>query len=235
VERYKDHSGKWRKVSLTHMKKNNSVKKEMTKRLQDKIDKKLATNSNKKITFKEVSKEWLTLYKQTVKYNTYRNFKSKLNTINPVLGDIEISQLTAGTINKYLLKQLNDGLSYVTVNLKLFTIKQVINHALKYGYINEDNITNKLYIPKINQSKKDNLKYLEIDELKEVIKQLSGNPTYQMIAKVLANTGLRYGELVAIRTKNIDFSNNSILIDRSFNSNYAVFNTPKTGNERIVY
>ena len=235
VERYKDHTGKWRKVSLTHMKKNNSVKKEMTKRLQDKIDKKLATNSIKKVTFKEVADEWLALHAKTVKFSSAKAYETHLNTICSTLGGVELSDLNAGMVNRFLLDELNRGLKYDTVRLKLHTIREVIGHAVKFGYIEEDKISHKLHLPKINKSVQNDFKYLEVDEIKKVLKQLDGHPVYQRMVMVLVNTGLRFGELVAIQESDIDFDNNSISISKTYNSFYDRLGTPKTGKERVIY
>lgn len=235
VERYKDLSGKWRKVSLTHMKKNNSVKKEMTKRLQDKIDKKLATNSVKEITFKEVADEWLTLHAKTVKFISAKSYETQLNTICSALGGVVLSDLNTGVANQFLLDELHRGLKYDTVSLKLHVIREVLSHAVKFGYIEEDTISHKLHIPKINKSEKNDFKYLEVDEIKKVLKQLDGHPVYQRMIKVLVNTGLRFGELVAIQESDIDFDNNSIRISKTYNPFYDHIDTPKSGKERTIY
>lgn len=238
VERYEDPlTGKTRKVSLTSTKKNNRVEKEMTKRLLKKIEQKKSRNVIEDITFNQLADEWLSLYQQRVKASTYVTTKSLLNHIRNEFGAYKLKKLVPAQFNQYLLQRHTDGNSAVTLNFYKSIINRLFKHAVVYGYLKDNPIKDKIHLPVQSKSQKSEFKYLERDQLRNLIQHFEDNnqDEYARFTLLMANLGTRFGELVAVRFEDIDFEENKINIDRTFSRVTYDFQTPKTGTRQIYF
>lgn len=110
----------------------------------------------------------------------------------------------------------------------LFYIKQL----LKWSYI-KDYIDKPLHEKIINIADKGSTdisnKFLEKDELIKVIELARQiNILYGIAFEFLSETGLRFGELAALTYKDIDFKNQTIDINKTYNNASKQVTTPKT-------
>lgn len=238
VERYEDPlTGKTRKVSLTSTKRNNRVEKEMTKRLLKKIEQKKSRNVIEDITFNQLADEWLSLYKQRVKPSTYVTTKNSLSPIRREFGTYKLKKLAPAQFNQYLLNRYTEGTSAVTLNIYKSIISRLFKHAVLYGYLRDNPILNKLQLPVSSANTKPDFKFLEREELRDLIQHFEDNDQheYARFTLLMANLGTRFGELSAIRFEDIDFEENRINIDRAFSRTIYDFQTPKTGTRQIFF
>lgn len=238
VERYEDPlTGKQKKVSITHTKKNNRVEKDMFLKLQEKISKKIESPDTS-ITFSELASEWESLYRSTVKASTFTRTQTHLRVLNKKFGNHEVSRLKASHFNLFYLKNLqNERFKYNTVIQMNSIVKRMMAFAYKYKGYDFSHISRLLEVPKINLSEVNELKYLERDELMQILNYFSLNnmDEFKRLAFIQANTGMRYSEMVSLRYEDIDFKNHTLHVKRSYDFENKVFTTPKTGNERVVF
>lgn len=238
VERYEDPlTGKTRKVSLTSTKKNNRVEKEMTKRLLKKIEQKKSRNVIEDITFNQLADEWLSLYQQRVKPSTYVTTKNSLNPIRREFGAYKLKKLAPAQFNQYLLNRYAEGTTAVTLNIYKSIINRLFKHAVLYGYLKDNPILNKLQLPASPKPKNKDFKFLERDQLRNLIQHFEDNEQYEYarFTLLMANLGTRFGELASIRFEDIDFEENKIDINHTFSRLTYEFQTPKTGTRQIYF
>jgi len=238
AERYTDViTGKQRKVSLTHTKRNNRVEKEMFIKLQEKIEKKNA-KTNADIDFQTLTDKWLKVFEKQVKPSTFNNNQSYMNVINRDIGAIRLDHLKVSHINSAILKLFDKGYGYDTVKGMTSGIKNIVWFGLKYGYLKDRELLHGIHLPKINRRKKDEFKYLERDELKRMTEQLleAGYEEIARMALIQTYTGMRHGELIALDyDKHIDFKEKTITIERTWYHRKKVFQTPKSGKTRTIH
>lgn len=239
IERYEEPlTGKTRRVSVTHTKKTKAVQEEMLVLLHEKIKKRLNTVEVMKISFKELSDKWFNVYKQTVKASTSYNVNTRLSVILQALGEIILNKLTPAVINKFLLDSLEiEKRAYRTVAGDKSIILRILKFGSKYGYCDYAKYYATVDIPKINMSKKDDLKYLERHELQSFYDQLDDLGRYETkrLCMVQVATGMRYNELVALDyEEDIDLSKRLIHISKNYDPNNDVFTTPKTSDVRTI-
>lgn len=238
VERYDDPlTGKTKKVSITHIKKNKRVEKEMFLKLQEKIDKKLSKSAID-INFEELTVKWLAVYEKQVKASTYNNNESYIKVINRQIGKIALETLAVGHLNNTILSFFDSGYAFDTVKNVVGTIRNVIKFGIEYGYLNDRELLHGISLPKINKREKDDLKYLERDELMKVVEQMSaaGYPEVGRMAQIQTYTGMRYGEMIGLDyDQHIDFEDKTITIERTWYHRRKVFNSPKNGKTRIIH
>ncbi|API89004.1 hypothetical protein BKP56_06935 [Marinilactibacillus sp. 15R] len=241
VERYEDPlTGKVKKVSLTHIKKNNRVEKEMFMKLQDKIEKKLDLKDvDSKITLRELSDKWLKVYSENAKLSSVSRTKGSLNTLNEVLGDVQVSKIKASHINNYFLNKMNAReLVYSSASQLKSNVSRVLKHGQTYHGLYTENIIKAIEIPKINITEKDEYNYLERNELNKIVETFTQSNDLELKRMVVfqASTGMRYGEMASLDYKtDIDFSDQSISINKTYDFRNKIFTSPKSGDDRIIY
>lgn len=238
VERYTDIEGNQRKVSMTHDKNNAQVRKQMQMLLQEKINAALVT-SESDVTFKQISDNWLTIYASTVKSSTLYRSKTNLKALNEVIGNIKFKDLKAHHFNSFFVEgQKNKRFKYHTLKNMLSTIRKIIKYAHKFEGINKMEILPLLEIPKINVSDDNDWKYLEKNELNELIQFLESKNQHEYVrmVKVQVSTGMRFSEMIALDfVKDIDLENSTIHVRHTYHKDTKTLTTPKTGKERTIY
>lgn len=234
-ERYKDpYTEKLKKVSVTMEKKTPQAKNQAALLLQEKINKKLKTNNAKSVTFGEIYNLFYRQWEKTVKESTKHTYLFVDNIIKKEINnDILLVNIDRRFIQEKLDKILEEK-SYQTATRVRIRLKNIFEYALNYSYIdnNEVNFTN---VPKppetIEEIEQKREKFLTMEEIKKLIDSLNSkvyNQKYGDMVLVLALTGMRYGELVALQLKNIDFQNKKIEIAGNFDSIHKIKTIPKT-------
>ncbi|HBI2014325.1 TPA: site-specific integrase [Enterococcus faecalis] len=244
-ERYKDpYTEKYRRVSVTLNSKSNQAKKQAMMELQDKINKKASQHHQSDVSLSMLFEEWILIYKQRVKEQTYLTAISLFKAISKRL---DINILVKNITSSYIQKFLNDfyykeNYSYsYTDSLRAF-FSNIFEYAKQVGII-EYNIVRDVKIEKkrstIEQIEKISDKYLEPDELKLVLSELRKlkktpeSNRYAEAMEILSKTGLRYGELAALKTE--DYDGENININKTLFYNYASLKDGKTTSPKNVH
>lgn len=234
-ERYKDpYTEKLKKVSVTMEKKTPQAKNQAALLLQEKINKKIKTNNAKSVTFNEIYSLFYRQWEKTVKESTKHTYLFVDNIIKKEINnDILLVNIDRRFIQEKLDKILEEK-SYQTATRVRIRLKNIFEYALNYSYIDSNEVTF-TSVPKppetIEEIEQKREKFLTMEEIKKLIDSLNSkvyNQKYGDMVLVLALTGMRYGELVALQLKNIDFQNKKIEIAGNFDSIHKIKTIPKT-------
>ena len=190
-------------------------------------------------TFKEYSEKWLDGYvKINLRESTFDEYESVLrNHVLPAFKKEKIDSITRGDIRDLLLSKYSGGLSQKRVLLIKDVISGVLNYALDEEIIKTNptsGITKRLF-PKSGTNKKtisekDVFTKEEIDLLLDTCE--ADYPQYYSFFLMAARTGLRLGELLALRWSDVDLENGFLWIRRSYRR--GRFTKPKNGKIRKV-
>ncbi|WP_242327793.1 tyrosine-type recombinase/integrase [Lactococcus lactis] len=239
TERYKDSLNKTRKVSITLDKNTARAKNEAQRILFDKINQKSNEYITTNKTFWEVKNEWLTVANKTLKSATVRSKVTAFKLLkNYIPEDIKISALNKIFIRNTLEDiYYNRNLSYAYMQIVKSSLSSIFEFAINKGYIKinpSKNISIQKKKQTIEERNRKNEKYLERDELKEVISLANAiNKRLGMLIEFLALTGLRQGEAVALQIKNI--KNDKIEVVGTYERYDHEKVSPKnTSSERII-
>lgn len=186
-----------------------------------------------KKTFEEVAEMWLEQYKNTVKASTFTVQKVALkNHILPLFGEVQISKITI----PYCQKQVNHWFSYYKKYSNLISITaSIFQYAINVRLLTT-NPMNGIIRPKKQQSiDEDEFQAVyynrhQLQEFLAIVKNDYPDPLYLMF-RILAFTGLRKGELQALRWKDIDFAAGTLSVKQTLATveNWQlVFQPPKT-------
>jgi len=200
------------------------------------INKKSAQNINhSNMTVKMLFNEWLMKVSIHAKESTISNYCMKINKhILPEFGGMKYDLLNTSMIYSFIQKKLKSGLSAKYVSDILIVFKSMAKYiSREYGYHNP--LVN-VSLPK--SSKKSNVKILEPEEQKKLTEYLRGNMNLTSLGIFISlYTGLRIGELCALKWCDINFKKSIISVRRTIQrvstensekSTKLIISSPKT-------
>ncbi|MGL5020485.1 MAG: tyrosine-type recombinase/integrase [Mycoplasmatales bacterium] len=173
----------------------------------------------KNIKYKKLVNKWLELHKYKVKESTTANYIITFdNHLLPLLGDIKLNKITHIKIQDFIIKLSIDGrvdnkggLSYNTIRDIITLFKLTIKFAIKLGYIKSFDL--EFTIPKSNKKE---IEILSNKNSNKFYKYLCENPTFKNIGLLLTiQTGMRIGEICALKWSDIDFKQSLVHIKRT--------------------
>ncbi|EHM68996.1 site-specific recombinase, phage integrase family [Staphylococcus epidermidis VCU071] len=239
-EKYKDPlTNKWRRVSVVLNKNGKQSQKEAQKRLNERIEAKLndkTPTTLKSLTFHAACDEWLEYYKNH-SGSKATTIKEKVSNTNTVKNAIDKEVLINNITHTYLQNNINEWAKIHSkghVQSLVIIIRSVFKYAFKYYDLQDISVLDKIDIPKKAktrdelQAKRNN--YLEDSEVKELLscfdylikhkKHSTRKRNYKMVKAIvqfqIAN-GMRIGELLAIKSDNINYEDKTLDIDGTIN------------------
>jgi integrase len=185
-------------------------------------------------TFKEYADSWIkTTVPATCKESTVREYQDILkNHIESVFSSQKVTQITRGDIKTFLLGKLNDGYAKSTVMHMRNCLSGVFNMAVDDEIIQANPTYGLGKFLKPKDRKKD-INPLTSEELKKLSDsvQVYFLEHYPMFI-LLARTGMRIGEAIALKWADIDFNGRFIEVTRSIVREKIT--TPKNDQSRSV-
>ena len=192
-------------------------------------------------TLSEAMNEWLKTYKKpTLKKTSYDTLEK---TIRSRIADYEIGNIRLDAVDSDMLqKHINllnekDQLSYSTIKKCYDAFNDFFRNFTLRGKIENNPMSTVVMINKENINKKPkDISFFESDDIKKFVNQAttilswSKKPQYQYGFCLAANIymGMRAGELIALKWKDIDFDNNTIYI----HNNLQLVKNPKYDESR---
>ncbi|AXF39786.1 integrase [Paenibacillus phage Ley] len=202
----------------------------------------------KNCTFEEYAKEWLSEYQAngTVKTSTVRIRKNGIKLLLPYLAKLRIPNITTKQYQQALLALHEKGYSNNTLISAHQSGRMIFQRAIELRMIKNDP-TSYAVIPKRQrtiedlETEKEIPKYMEKEELAlflETAKEKGLDRDYAIFL-TLAYTGMRVGELCALKWSDIDFLEQTISITKTYcnptgNTKSYDLLTPKTKSSKRV-
>lgn len=170
-----------------------------------------------------ITKDWMPVVLPTLKYATEKHYRYILNVhLLPTFGSIRLTDIKRECIQSFLAAKLNSGLAWKTVKHIRGVFGRTLATAEDWGYINQNPVS-KTELPRRPR----NLfprPVLQPHQIHLLTKELS-EPS-RSIALLLVLTGLRIGELLALRWKAIDLTAGTLRVIETVYDGH--FDTPKT-------
>lgn len=170
------------------------------------------------ITVADYMEFWLKNYVEiNCKYGTIKNYKGCIKIrINPFIGNYKLKSVTPELIQNLINKMYKDGYSkdYVsTVHAILFnSFKQAV---YPYKFIKE-NPVQYTKIPKYKTAPvKTEDKIISKEDFNKIIERFPQGTPYYIPLMIMYYTGLRIGECLALRWENIDFTKNTLSVEKT--------------------
>lgn len=234
-----------RKIKAFYGKTENEVKKKLRE-----FKKELARNEYKeikKMTVAELANEWLNTKLYEIKAGSYDRIEATVNNqIIPLIGHCQITSIEPNDIQYVINSLVQQDYSYSIIHKAYNAMNASFRYACDKQYIFQNPVKN-ITMPKQKQKQKSDIEYFSDDETATIVeiataKYKTGKYIYKhgYAIPLLLNTGMRVGELLALKWENVDFDTKQIrivatrnqTIDRSGNTKKYVVsdNSTKTSS-----
>lgn len=166
-------------------------------------------------TFKEYAEMWINTYKkERIKATTLGGYRTILEShLYPSFGDEKITDITTRLIQEMLNSKSQK--SRKTLQDIMILLRAILDSAQKDGIIPNNPADDKrITIP---STKKTTRNALEVNDIKDIISSLAKlpNPDDRRYQALLIFTGMRRGEVLALKWDDIDLANNVINVRRN--------------------
>ncbi len=178
------------------------------------------------VTFKELINEWEKHYRVNAKISSVEARKRALNRVIDKFGHRAIQSITKQEYQSFI-DELGEELSYNYISNIHVSANMVFEYALSVNLI-KSIPSEKIKLPRKKKTiedievEKTQVKFFEKDELEEFL-LLAKNEGLQgdlVMFTTLAYTGLRIGELLALKWSDVDFDNQTLrVIKTNYNPN----------------
>ena len=221
TERYKDkYTDKWRTVSVNLDRDTTQSRKKAQKILDDKILSK-GISRTEKMSLNELIEKWRITHYKSVKDISKRSYDSAIKVIQKNFDtNIKVDKINPSTVQDFFDSEKISNYSNNYRSLIKIVMNTVLEYAVNLEYITINPMLKvKVTMKKITISEVETVrnKYLTTDEITLFLSSFTKRQyRYKLISEFFILTGLRFGELQAIR--NIDITDNILQIERTFDS-----------------
>jgi integrase len=189
-------------------------------------------------TIPAYAEHWKRLVAQTVKPRTLAHYAEILTLhILPRFEKVRVRDMDRGRIKLFLADKLNAGLQKHTVRNIQAVLRTLLNAAIDDGLLASNPATKLGRTTKLTVSKTTTQE--TVKAMTKAQRQLflasafREAPRYYPLFFVLAGTGMRLGEALALQPEDLDGSAKTIRIARAFSED-GTLDTPKSGHGRTV-
>lgn len=176
-------------------------------------------------TFGEWASDWLNEVREEVKPSTISSYYYKLTKyVFPLIKDVPLNELNLET-GKTLLSNLQKYLARSTVLVIFRIVNKCLNQAKKSGKLHVNPFL-ELKLPKIKRKK---VRALTLSEQKKVMEIAAKEKNGHGIPALLAlYSGMRIGEIAALKWTDIDFETNLISVQHTYQRISTIQSVKKT-------
>lgn len=178
------------------------------------------------LTFRQVVVDFFAVKERTLKPATILGYKQNLRMVDKFFGRKYLSEINRESLKSYVAVRRQE-VSDTTVRRELAFLSTVMSHAVD-SLPNGPEHNPVLLFSKKSMKEKVRTRWLTLDEYKRLL-NACWDPMHRDIITVACHTGMRHGELLALRKHMIDLDNRKVNLrdTQTKNSNPRV--VPLTG------
>ena len=188
-------------------------------------------NSGPQVLLSEYLAQWLIASKDSVRPKTHIQYRQIVEQhINPMLGQIKLSDLRPEMIQAAYNKKTAAGISARTVRLIHSVLRSALNQALRMGLIYRNPATI-VYQPKLKETE---MKVLDENQVRSLLITAKGH-RLEALFKLEVTSGLREGEILGLKWSDLDWENHQLKVQRQLQRVPGVgliFSEPKSAAGR---
>ncbi len=189
-----------------------------------------------KLTFQEYAERWLDTYRVHLKDGSYIQMESVMRVhLYPAFGSLPFSQVDREMVKNLIAEKKKSGLSRSSVKNIIIPLREIFYDAIDDGKFSSNNPAARLgkLIKKGEFKEAKEINPFRREELQTLMKAAHEKmPHYYPLLLCAVRSGLREGELIALKGSDIDFHGRFIEVRR--NIYRGKITTPKNGKTRHV-
>lgn len=161
-------------------------------------------------TFKDVAEEWQEHHAAIVSFNASSIYKAPIKQLVGLWGDLPAEAITPAMIQSLLNSMAKQGYARRTVQVRLNALNQIFDRTIVDGVIQINPCAGVRMPMGLKTEKRELPDECEIDMVKGCC-----NLPFGLFAFFMLYSGLRRGELLALKWEDIDFKNKVINVNRA--------------------
>ncbi|MFJ8452761.1 site-specific integrase [Bacillus paramycoides] len=172
-------------------------------------------------TFEEYLSDWFQTKRKQIGIQTAKGYESYMRYhIVPSLGKYPLSKLTTIIIQKFINSLIDKELSYATIKKIYNILNNSIQKAVNLELIPKNVVTN----VELPHATRNEMKVWNIEEVKAFLK-VSMDSRYYIAFHLAVTTGMRQGELLGLRWKDVDLERGTVHIKQTLSHDGKEFLT----------
>jgi len=173
-------------------------------------------NNKKKMLFYEYYEQWIKVYKEgAVRKVTLQKYKLSLSWVKKLAPKLKVSDLDRTEYQKLLNEYAKTHERQTTMDFH-HQIKSALIDAVEEGFIDKDPTRKIIIKGKTPGVKK--IKYLNQYELHTLLQtlELKDKPSMDWLVLLIAKTGMRFSEAIAVTPEDFDFAHQTLSINKTW-------------------
>lgn len=220
---FRDQHGRWMEKAAGPRRKDAEA---LLARIQREVAEGVYGREREDPRFSDYYTTWMEAKARSLKPSSLTDYRNAFNRyILPRFGKLRLSRIGPQLVQKWVNDLASSGLSPASVRKVYRYLASCLNQARKQGVLEQDPFRG-VILPRSPVREMDFLPPKDIARLLEVC-----GPRERALFAVLAYGGLRLGEALALRVRDIDFRTGVIRVERSL-STQGMFDEPKSATAR---
>jgi integrase len=189
--------------------------------VEDQLRRNIYIPDTKIPTFAKVTKDWLEHKRSSLRSSTWVTYECCARKNLYEFYPYKVNRITTAKIEKFLGKKRISGMNLRTLKKAALILGQVMAYAVRHNYININPVrdaekpkwSSDLAKPQVDGK----FRVLTPPEIKAFLDAVEDRK-FQVLLKLAAFSGARAGEIYGLKWTDVDWFNNQIQIQRTFNT-----------------
>lgn len=238
---YKRDDGRWEARYTVHAEnglKRKTIYGKTRKEAAEKLSKVLANMADglvyedENLTVGEYLDKWLKgSQRGTIRQSTYDRYEIAVRVhIKPAVGRLRLRKLTPAHVQEFYTNKLDDGCAPASVNKLHVVLHKALDQAVKWHMIPR-NVTQVVKAPRPDA--RSEMRPLSVEETQRLLEAVRGD-RLEALYVLAATTGMRQGELLALKWRDIDLESARLSVRRTVTKDGGklLLGEPKTKKSR---
>ena len=197
-----------------------TTKKKATEKLrevEDQLRRGIYLPDKKIPNFKQVAKDWIEQKIPNLRHSTWSVYEGHTRNHFDDFDPIKINRVTTAKVEKWISTRHNEGMNLATIKKILVTLGQIMAYAVRHGYIDYNPVRDAERPRGNGESEENKIRVLTPPEI-NLFLEAEKDIKYRTLFILAIFSGARQGELLSLKWSDIEWGNNQIHIQRTFNN-----------------
>ena len=200
--------------------------------IEDQLAKGIYIPDKKIPIFSEVAKEWIEYKKPNLRASTWSVYEGHTKNHFNDLDSLKINRISIAKIEKYISDRQKEEMHILTLRKILVTLGQIMAYAVRHRYISYNPFKDAERPKNQGKSEDNKIRILNKSKINALLNKVS-NQKYRTLFRLAIFSGARQGELLGLKWPDVDWINNQIHIQRTFNNQAWYDVKTKTSNRKV--
>ena len=183
--------------------------------------------------FKEVASDWIEYKRQNLRESTWGVYEGHVRNHFSELNQIRINRITTAILEKYISQRQQEGMNILTLRKVLVSLGQILSYAVRHKYIDHNPLRDaERPRSRGNDGDQFKIRILSPDEIQSLI-NATDSQKFRTLFMFAIMSGCRQGEILGLKWTDIDWINNQVHVQRTYNMGRWFQPKTKTSNRKV--